>query len=169
MSKKFKRYFIRPKEARKILKEASERLKLGGNFWGADVKVELVEADNCQFYLVDGKPLLVKLGEAPFPTLFFDRAIRLLPKIVVDMGAVPHVCNGANIMAPGVVRLEGEFHKGDLVVVVDERHGKPLALGESLIDSSEFTGVKRGAVVRNIHFAGDKVWILAKSLMGTPV
>jgi PUA domain protein len=87
-----------------------------------------------------------------------------MPKVVVDMGAVPHVCGGANVMAPGVVRFEGEFGKGDLVLVVDERHGKPIAIGEVVHDRNTAKKVSQGIVVRNIHFVGDKIWNFVKTL-----
>jgi PUA domain protein len=80
------------------------------------------------------------------------------------MGAIPYVCNGADVMAPGIVRFEGEFGKGDLVLVVDEKHGKPLALGEILYDSENAKSIKQGVVIRNIHFVSDKIWNFAKTL-----
>jgi PUA domain protein len=80
------------------------------------------------------------------------------------MGAVPYVCNGADVMAPGIVRVEGEFGKGDLVLVVDEKHGKPLALGLSLNDAENVKKTKQGAVVKNVHFVSDKIWNFAKTL-----
>jgi PUA domain protein len=82
------------------------------------------------------------------------------------MGAIPYVCNGADVMAPGIVRVEGEFADGDLVLVVDEKHGKPLALGESLSDSESVRNTKEGAVVKNVHFVSDKIWNFAKTLTG---
>ena len=62
------------------------------------------------------------------PTLLFTEFTAKAPKIVVDMGAIPYVCKGATVMAPGIVRVEGEFGKGDLVLIVDMKHGKALAL-----------------------------------------
>ena len=47
------------------------------------------------------------------------------------MGAVPYVCKGATIMAPGIVRIEGDFSMGELVVVVDMKFGKALGIGET--------------------------------------
>ena len=61
------------------------------------------------------------------------------------MGAVPFVCKGANVMAPGIRKVEGEFAKGDLVIIVDEKHGKALALGESMLDASNLKGNKEGS------------------------
>jgi PUA domain protein len=80
------------------------------------------------------------------------------------MGAIPYVCKGADVMAPGIVRIEGEFSKGDLVLVVDEKHGKSLALGESLRDSQSARNLKQGPVVKNEHYVSDKIWNFAKTL-----
>ncbi len=132
---------------------------------GTKPTVEAVETDYEEIYLINGKPLLFKLGEEVFPTLFFHEIFALLPKVVVDMGAVPYVCNGAAVMAPGIVRVAGEFGKGDIVLVVDEKHGKPLALGEILYDAENAKNVKQGAVVKNVHWVSDKIWNLAKTMV----
>ena len=86
------------------------------------------------------------------------------PKIVVDMGAVPYVCKGATVMAPGIVKIEGEFVKGDLVVVVDMKHGKALGLGETLMDAETARQTKKGPVTKTLHFVSDKIWDCIKSL-----
>ncbi len=82
-----------------------------------------------------------------------------LPRVVVDMGAVPYVVNGADVMAPGVVRVEGEFVKGSLVVVVDENHGQPLAVGNSVFSAEIIDRMgknkEKGRVVISLHHAGD--------------
>ena len=103
--------------------------------YGGKATVEVVESDVGEVYLIGAKPLLFKVGDKILPTLHFTEFTTKAPKIVVDMGAVPYVCKGANVMAPGIVRIEGEFSKGDLVVVVDMKFGKALALGESLMDA----------------------------------
>ncbi len=82
------------------------------------------------------------------------------------MGAVGHVCNGADIMAPGIVRYEGQFAKGSLIIVVDVKHGKPLALGEVLLASEEAKATKKGVVIKNLHFVGDEVWATLKTIEG---
>jgi len=74
------------------------------------------------------------------------------------MGAVPYVCKGADVMAPGVVNINGEFKENDLLLVVDERHGKPLALGIALFNAQAMKNVKHGKIVKNIHYVGDKLW-----------
>lgn len=165
MPKKYRRHFLKAKEAKLLLDKASERLKTDLNrLFKPKVGVELVETDFAEVFLINGRPLLVKAGNAFFPTLVFNDFSALAPKVVVDMGAVPHVCNGADVMAPGIIRFEGEFKDGDLVFVVDERHGKLLAVGEAVYDVDVAKTVRRGMVVKNIHFVGDNVWNFMKKL-----
>ncbi|MBX5329160.1 MAG: DUF1947 domain-containing protein [Candidatus Bathyarchaeota archaeon] len=163
MSEKIRRYFLKAKEARDILSVVSERLKVSlERLFEGKVNVEVVETEVVEIFLLNGKPVLAKTGGNVFPTLAFNEFLASAPKVVVDMGAVPHVCNGANVMAPGIVRFEGDFGKGDFVVVADEKHGKPIAIGEALQDSEEIKKVKQGVVVKNLHFVGDKIWVLIK-------
>jgi len=165
MAQKYRRHSLKSKEAKAILRIVSERLKIDLEAtMGHKVNVEIVAADAGQILLVDGKPLLFNIGDMVFPTLFFKELLERTPRFVVDMGAVPFVCKGADVMAPGVVKIEGEFQKGDIVVIVDEKHGKPLALGESLQDSETAKATKKGAVVKNVHYVSDKIWDLAKTV-----
>jgi PUA domain protein len=114
--------------------------------------------------LIDGKPALFKTADSVLPTLTFVEILEKLPKVVVDMGAVRFVCNGADVMAPGIVRYEGSFVKGNVVVVVDVKHGKTLALGEILYSSEEVKNIKQGPVIKTKHYVSDKVWNFAKTL-----
>ncbi len=166
MSQKQRRYSLKSKDAKLILTEVSERLNVDADaLFGSKAHVEVVEADFGEVYLLGGKPLLFKVGGRVLPTLLFQDFALNAPKVVVDMGAVPYVCKGADVMAPGIVRVEGEFSKGDIVLVVDEKHGKSLSLGESLYDSETARSVKQGAVVKNFHFVSDKIWNFAKTLV----
>jgi PUA domain protein len=164
MPEKFTRHFLRTKEAEAVLNKASEKLKVDlKQLFNAKPNIELVQTEFAEIYLIKGKPSLVKAQENIFPTLTFDEYSALLPKVVVNMGAVPHVCNGANVMAPGIVRLEGEFKEDDFVLVVDEKHGKPLAIGKIIYNSEAAKKVARGVVVKNIHHVGDRIWNFIKS------
>lgn len=106
--------------------------------------------------LAAGKAVLFRLGDEIFPTLkSLDRIP--LKRVVVDMGAVPHVANGADIMAPGVVFADGGITRGEAVAIVDERHGKPIAVGQALVPGTEMRSL-RGKVVKNLHYVGDEMW-----------
>lgn len=162
MSEKRRRHFLKDKETKILLNEISGKLGVDLSQIFRKANVEIVETESAEFFLLDGRPLFFKSDGNVYPTLVFKEFFVLAPKVVVDMGAVPYVCKGANVMAPGIRRFEGEFRKGTIVFVVDEKHGKPIALGEMIFDSEMAKDVKQGAVVRNIHFVGDRIWDLAK-------
>jgi len=165
MPQKQRRYSLKSKQAKQMLKEVSERLNFDVEaLFDSKANVEVVESAVGKIYLVNGKPLFFNVEEKVLPTLLFQGFVLQAPKIVVDMGAIPYVCNGADVMAPGIVRVEGEFGKGALVLVVDEKHGKPLALGESLYDAETARNTRQGAVVKSVHFVSDKIWDFAKTL-----
>jgi PUA-domain protein len=165
MSQKHRRYPLKAKEAKQILTQASDKLKVNlETMFGSKALVETVEGEFGELLLLEGKPVLFRIGEAVLPTLVATDILTHLAKVVVDMGAVRFVCNGADVMAPGIRRYEGNFVKGDIVVVADEKFGKPLALGEILFSSEEVKGIKQGPVIKTKHYVSDKVWNLAKTL-----
>ena len=165
MPTKQRRYPLKAKEAKQIVEEASKKLKLDLEaLFGSKANVEVVESDVGEIYLIEGKPVLYKAGDTVLPTLLFAEFTAKAPKIVVDMGAIPYVCKGATVMAPGIVRIEGEFGKGDLVLVVDMKHGKALALGESLMDADVAKVTKKGPVVKTLHYVSDKIWDYIKTI-----
>ncbi|MBS7643660.1 RNA-binding protein [Candidatus Bathyarchaeota archaeon] len=128
------------------------------------IGVERVETERATIYLVDGEPILAKVNNRLIPTLRFSQALSSLPSVIVNMGAVPAICNGADVMAPGVVATDGDFQEGKLVVVRDERHRKLLALGIALVNKAQIASSDRGKVVMNIHYVGDWLWKLMKEL-----
>ncbi|MEM1539967.1 MAG: DUF1947 domain-containing protein [Candidatus Bathyarchaeia archaeon] len=165
MSRRFKRHLLKDKESKNLLEKASKRLKIDlERCFTSAPKVEVAEANFGEIYLINGEPVFFKSGENIYPTLLFKEVLSFLPKAVVDMGAVPHICNGADVMAPGILRFEGEFLRNNIVLVVDEKYGKPIAVGEILYNSEEVAEVKHGVVVKNVHYVGDKVWKIIKEL-----
>jgi PUA domain protein len=160
-----KRCYLKEKEAKDLINKASQRLKVNlEELVGIKAKVEVVQTDFAQIYIINHKSVLAKTEEDVFPTLAFTELLDMIPKAIIDMGAVPYVCKGANIMAPGIRNYEKEFVKGDLIAVIDEKHHKPIAVGESLCDVEEARKTVKGAVIRNVHFVGDKVWNFIKTL-----
>lgn len=134
------------------------------NLLPSKIGVERVETERATIYLVDGEPILAKVNNRLIPTLRFSQALSSLPSVIVNMGAVPAICNGADVMAPGVVATDGDFQEGKLVVVRDERHRKLLALGIALVNKAQIASSDRGKVVMNIHYVGDWLWKLMKEL-----
>jgi len=159
MFKILRRYSLREKEARNVALEFSKKAKVKAEqLFESGKHVERIETADAKIYLIDGEPLLASSDGKLFPTLFFDKVFSFLPKIVVDMGAVSYICNGADVMAPGVTRIEGQFDIDDFILIVDERYSKPLAIGSALLNSQVAKQTKHGKIAKNLHYVGDKLW-----------
>ena len=126
-------------------------------------RVETETVKSSEVIFVDGQPIAFKTEGHFVPVLTNIPALEKMPRITVDMGAVPHVVGGADIMAPGIRKVEGTFGEGELVVVVDEKHGKFLSVGRSLLASEALATTKKGKVITNVHYVGDPVWETMKS------
>jgi len=150
-----RRYWLRKDETKQLAHEAE---KFGGDVGKLlERGVELLElADGRAIVLARGKGLFIRSRDGLFPTLHTVELLQLR-RVVIDMGAVPHVAKGADVMGPGVVSADAEIKAGDAVAVVDERHGKPLAIGLALVPGTEIRAPK-GKVVKTIHYVGDGVW-----------
>ena len=165
VTKKLRRHFLKEKEAKKLFLDFSQRLKVDAEkLFGPKPRVEVNETEIAEIFTVNGKPSLARSGGTLFPTLAFDEVFPFLPKIVVDMGAVPYLCDGADVMAPGVVSIEGDFKENDLLLIIDERHRKPLMIGFSLFNSQAMKKLKHGKIVKNVHHVGDKLWKAIKEI-----
>jgi PUA-domain protein len=165
MSRKPRRYALKSKESKQVLIQASEKLKINLEaLYGENLFLEVAEADFGEVLLINGKPTLFRTKDTIIPTLTAVEIISSLPKAVVDMGAVRFVCNGADVMAPGIVRYEGNFAKGDAIVVVDVNHSKPLALGETMTSLEEAKATKQGPVIKSKHYVSDKIWNFIKTM-----
>ncbi|ADZ10321.1 universal PUA-domain-containing protein [Methanobacterium lacus] len=124
-------------------------------------KVEIIETDLDDIILVDGSPMIMMIDGEPFPTLKGALELDIKTKfVVVDMGAVKFVIKGADIMSPGITDADPNIVEGDLVVIVDETHHKPLATGRSLLTGPEMVENREGKAIKNIHHVGDEIWDL---------
>jgi PUA-domain protein len=162
---KVERRFMKEKDARKILAEFLEHVHVNDQQL-ASLKppVEVSGTKHEELFFVGGVLVFAKSGNMLFPTLTSTRILSALPKATVNMGAVPYVCNGADVMAPGIVGFEGDFDKDDFVVVIDERHRKPIAMTAALFNTKEAKKLERGKVLKNMHYVGDNIWNLTKQL-----
>lgn len=125
-------------------------------------RVEMAELDApFALFLVDRKPLLMRREGWVFPTVrgAIDRPF---PErtITVDMGAVPFVVKGADIMRPGIVSVTDDVRKGSPAIVVDERHRKPLAVVVALLDGPALRAEAKGKMAKTVHHVGDLLWAL---------
>jgi len=159
VAKKRRMHSMKSKDSKRFVQEASQILGVDlGQILGTKIKVDVNETELAELYILNGRPLLAKSNQTLFPTLLFKEVFFILPQIVVDMGAVPYVCKGADVMAPGVVDVEGKFNENNILLVVDERHRKPLAVVLALYSSEALKNVDRGKAARTLHYVGDKLW-----------
>ncbi len=146
-----KRKSLRRRTANKLVEELSSLF--------GEIDAERFESallDEATVYLLDDVIEFVRDGDDLYPYLGGTHVDRL-PRVVVDMGAIPYVCNGADVMAPGVTDMDS-FMAGDLVVVRDVTHGKALAVGRALKSSSDIEAARKGKVLENLHYVGDRLW-----------
>jgi PUA domain protein len=165
MSETQRRHFLREKETTQLFDEFSKKLNIDiKQLFGDKTNVEVAQTPTAKIFFINRRPLLAVWKNVLLPTLLFQEALQLLPRIVVNMGAVPFVCNGADIMAPGVVQIEKDYKPNDHVVVTDERHDKPLAVAVALTDSATARTLKHGKIAKNVHYVGDDLWNQLKKL-----
>ncbi len=125
-------------------------------------RVEIETVKDSEIIFVDGVAIGFRRKGELAPVLTNTSALDGMSRVVVDMGAVPHVVGGADIMAPGIRKVSGEFTERQFLVVVDEKHGKYLAVGRALVASGPMAATKKGKVVENIHYVGDLIWEVIK-------
>src|SRR5262249_38058559 len=107
--------------------------------------------------------IAVRVGQNFVPFLGNDELLQHFPFITVDMRAVKFVCNGANIMRPGITTFQF-FSKDSIVVIKDENHLKPLSVGIAVQHSDDAVSKNHGCVILNLHYVGDSLWEVYKEI-----
>jgi H/ACA ribonucleoprotein complex subunit 4 len=75
-----------------------------------------------------------------------EAALHHLPRLVISDNAVDAVCHGAPLAAPGLLSLETDINKGDVVALYTLK-GEAVALGRAVLDSDGMLSAKEGLVV----------------------
>ncbi|MHB9302758.1 DUF1947 domain-containing protein [Thermofilum pendens] len=163
------RYLLSKKDRKKVEEDVKSSLgevfatyfEKASRIEVASVKHEEIE----EMYYVDGVLTVVKTRSAGLvPTLFFiykNSVYPVFPNVYVDSGAVPRILNGADVMVPGIKKIDGEFKPGDRVLVREIEKNRVIALGIAIMGSDEIRGAQKGKAVRNIHYLGDELWELS--------
>ena len=130
--------------------------------------LKIAELEDTSLAIIYDKEIKLYFGrrdnETYFPLLKDEQILPKLPFASVDMGAIKYVCNGANVMRPGIVSFSGDFKKDDLVVVKESSHSKAIAIGKALVDGQDAVSMQKGPVIQNFHYVGDKLWEALKSV-----
>ena len=115
------------------------------------------------FVVLDGFEF-VQAGDDFFPFLGSQETLTRFPQAFVDEGAIKFLLNGADVMRPGIRKLDDWGGAGRIVVVREEKKGRAIALGPANVAGSEAKSMTKGSCIKNIHHLGDKYWNLHKAL-----
>ena len=163
------RHFLKSKD-KKILIEQFKSVFPGMDDVLTDIitpksRIEWIKLDQNQvlyavdnvltFWLKDGKliPLLSYLMKHPNP----------FKTVKVDEGAVKFVSKGANVMRPGIIKIDPSIKKGDIVTIIDPHHDRVLSVGEALYDTDKIEKMKDGKVITCVHSLTDNIWAFSKN------
>ncbi len=169
MKRKPRRYRLKSSVSRDLIRSVLQKHpRLNPLFPKGKIGLEVIEFETGKgmqkVFLSENSPVLVELYDGSIVPYVeaAERTDLSLPRIVVDPGAVPHIANGADVMGPGIVGIEGEVKEGDLVLITDEKFGRVIAIGQALRNKSELK--RRGKSVKNLHYAGDIFWRIVREL-----
>lgn len=152
-----KRRRIRSKDVKTYAAELEAAL--GVETFTPEDAIDIADSIDLQLIFVNGSILVMIHEGKTFLTV--RGLLRYRPEkkaVTVDMGAVPFVSKGADIMSPGIVEADEGIEQGDLVWIRDIKHRVPLAVGQALISGQEMVSGTSGKAIRNLHFVGDKLW-----------
>ena len=147
--------------------ETSDVLNQVSKKWNREIpkikNIKVHYVDDISQILVGENFKVLRLENEFIPFLTESKLLENFPNVMVDMGAVKFMCNGANVMRPGI-KSHTEFSKDEIVCIVEESQQKFLAVGKSLVHSSEMKEMSKGEVVKNLHYISDKYWEINKTI-----
>ncbi len=83
--------------------------------------------------------------------------------VVVDNGAIKFMAKGADVMRPGILKIDSEIEKDEIVLIRDPNHNKVLMVGKALFNGKEMKEKQKGRVIVAIHSLSDNIWEFSKS------
>ena len=152
-----KRGRLREKEIKTLSEDISK--KVGVQVFTLNDTIDKAESSDFDVIFVNNEILALVISGKAFLTV--KGLLKYNPPksyVTVDMGAVPFVVKGADIMSPGIVDADKEIKPGDFVWVRDVKNLRALAIGEAMITGEEMLQKKPGKAIKSIHYVGDKLW-----------
>jgi len=161
------RHFIKKSELRPIKEDVLKHYdqKFVDQIFPEKCRVEIIQTEaGDTLYAIDNTLKLWKSkdGYIPVLTLLLKKQIDM-KTVIVDFGAVRYVTNGADIMRPGITKIDPSIEKGDIIQIVEETKHRALAIGKAMFDALEMESLNSGKVIKNIHTIQDSIWDFEKS------
>ncbi len=149
-----KQVTLSKKDVKDLNKEIESKFGLA-DFFSKDDRVALID----ETYVVkEGEYLFFYKEAMLLPTLKLLLEKNFLKRVFINMGAVPFIAKGADLMRPGIVGVDTYVKENDIVSIVDERNEKPIAVGQAVFSKDEMQEMETGKMVLNLHHVGDEVW-----------
>jgi PUA domain protein len=160
------RHFIRKSELRPLKEEILKQYdqKFVDQIFPQKSNVELIqtEAGDTLFAINNVLKLFKsKEGYIPVLTLLLNKQVDL-KTIVVDFGAIRYVANGADVMRPGITKIDPSIKEGNIVAIIEETKSRALAVGKAMFDAPEMEAKSSGKVIKNLHTIQDSIWDFEK-------
>lgn len=152
-----KRKRMRSKEIKALAAQLEETL--GVPVFSENDAVDMAESSDFNLIFVGNDIFGISKDGVPFLTV--RGILEYAPSkkyVTVDMGAVPFVVNGADVMGPGIIDADPEIAEGDMVWIRDAKNLRPLAIGISLRSGSDLASKQPGKAIKSLHYVGDKLW-----------
>jgi len=148
---------IRRKFAKELIVSSSLNINTSRLGPVKQAKIMILEK-SYQVLIVNSLPLIVFKSDRSlfFPYIescdFFQG-----PDVTIDRGALPYILRGADVMAPGIISYSN-FMVDEVVFVKCEGIPRVVAVTKALVSSEQLSNMRKGKVLKNLHYVGDKIW-----------
>lgn len=158
--------FLRKDNINDLRNKVQTASGLGETLLPHGCRVEGFPLKRGEVFVVNSEPVFFMGGDGDIIPLlvYILKSSPPLPRVTVDMNAVPHICNGADVFRGGVRNIDPDVKPDGIVVVVDEKNLKPICVGTSLMEAKAMREVSGGKVIRNMHYVGDDLWNFSRGL-----
>jgi len=152
-----RRHFLKRKQLKQINNDLTVYYQY--DFHLTEAQVEHASSKEGDILILDKVPTFFSVKGNFYLTLKGHSRYAVITKYVtVDMGAIPFLVNGADVMAPGILDADISIREGDIIWVRDEKNLKPILVGQSSECGERLISLSRGKVVKTLHFVGDDLW-----------
>jgi PUA domain protein len=158
---RLKKWVLSKHDSEKVILEVEKSISKELNLPKSSQVTFIQPKEDVKFATVD-EFVFLNIGSSYIPFLGSQKTVSLLPSVFVDQGAIKYILNGADVMRPGIVRYDEWGGKDILLSVREVVKERAIAIGLSLVESSEMEKIKKGACVKNIHYVGDRYWNVYK-------
>jgi PUA domain protein len=123
-------------------------------------KKDIVDVIDDKFLKINNEIKYFRFQNKWIPTLkyIYSEKSCNLKKVIVDMGAIKFVTNGADVMRPGIRNFDEGIQQNEIIQIQEETHGKTIALGQAMGTTEEMKKQEKGKIIKNIHYVGDSIW-----------